>query len=373
MPLEDKIKTIIFTLICGFAFTLPLSITLSQTFAFLSLLLTIYRLRLSTFKDPLLYPILLFFILSAPSFFASPFKMDALYSLKGDTLFFIYFLILKNFESKDIKRITLFLFFGTLASCIYGLLTRSSGERIFEPFGAMTFGHFHSMTFLLFFPFLFFLKGGKRLLLFLSLLLIGVAVFLSGTRGAWISTFFCILLFFLLNKKCFHLLLFLAFFCISLMMSLKYFPSHHLSLRIKSIADLSSWVRLERWAVALCMAKEHPFFGIGIGAYAKKYEEYRRKVLIREEGSTVHAHNSYLHILSERGLAGLFGLLFLLFYILRRSFLSLRYKKGLYRFLCMGATLAIISFCIGALSEHTWADAELFMLFWFCTSFSLCR
>jgi O-antigen ligase len=236
---------------------------------------------------------------------------------------------------------------------------------------SMTFGHFHAMSLLFFFPLLF-SKEEERLPLLPFLAVIAAGVALSYTRGAWLSTLFCLALFFILTKRVLHLFCFLGSMAVALSTFLYLFPSHPLSLRTKSVMNLHTWKRLERWAVALCMAREHPLFGVGIASYSRKYEEYLEKIYIKEAGSRIHAHNLYLHILAERGVMGLAGILLLLSFLLRRVFLSIKNSEGFYRALCMGAFLCIVCFLLGGLSEHTWADAELSMLLWFTAAIASC-
>jgi O-antigen ligase len=372
LPSESVVKRFTFILLILFAFTLSLSITASQTFAILALFLTLYRMRLHFLKDPLIYLFLLFFLLSVPSFLLSVSKTDALLSLKGDMLFFIYFLFTKNISERDLPKITLSFLLGALLSSFIGFFTLSAGGRINEPFVSTTFGHFHSMTLLFFLPFLFFLKGRKRWGLLLCTGVIAAGVIFSYTRGAWLSALFCLALFFILRRRVFHLLCFFASITVTLSALLYLLPSYPLSLRAKSVADLHEWKRLQRWAVALCMAREHPLFGIGIASYSRKYEKYLEKVSIKEEGSRAHAHNLYLHILAERGIVGLLGLSMLFFFLLRRVILCAKSKEGFHHAICMGAFLCIVSFLLGGLSEHTWADAELSMLLWFATALASC-
>jgi putative inorganic carbon (HCO3(-)) transporter len=60
--------------------------------------------------------------------------------------------------------------------------------------------------------------------------------------------------------------------------------------------------RLSHWQAALNMARENPFFGVGMGNYEVVYDQYRLMNWIFPLG---HAHNYYLNIFAEAGIIGL--------------------------------------------------------------------
>ena len=59
--------------------------------------------------------------------------------------------------------------------------------------------------------------------------------------------------------------------------------------------------RIAHWQAALNMAEARPLFGVGLGNYEVVYEEYR---LINWKDALGHAHNLYLNMLAETGVAG---------------------------------------------------------------------
>mgnify|MGYP000619199596 CR=1 FL=1 len=72
-------------------------------------------------------------------------------------------------------------------------------------------------------------------------------------------------------------------------------------------------VRSEIWRTTLRMIAEHPAFGVGLGAFATMYPHYDSSNGLRR---TAEAHNDYLQLLAETGIAGgLIGLGFLLFLV----------------------------------------------------------
>lgn len=65
-------------------------------------------------------------------------------------------------------------------------------------------------------------------------------------------------------------------------------------------------MRMDMWEAAIAMFVDHPVLGIGWGAFKHVYPVYNE--LIQEAGIVIfHAHNMYLNILAETGLAGFFS------------------------------------------------------------------
>ena len=66
--------------------------------------------------------------------------------------------------------------------------------------------------------------------------------------------------------------------------------------------------RLAHWQVALAMAEDHPWLGVGFGNYEPAYADY---ALINWPYPLGHAHNYYLNLLAETGVLGLVAYLLL--------------------------------------------------------------
>lgn len=67
--------------------------------------------------------------------------------------------------------------------------------------------------------------------------------------------------------------------------------------------DTSAEMRLAFWEVTVAMIQDHPFLGIGWGAYWMVYPEYDF-YMQGEYIKIVHAHNIYLNYMAEIGIAG---------------------------------------------------------------------
>lgn len=108
-------------------------------------------------------------------------------------------------------------------------------------------------------------------------------------------------------------------------------------------------VRSEIWRATLRMIADHPVFGVGLGAFATMYPHYDSSNGMRY---TAEAHNDYLQLLAETGIAGgLIGVGFLVFLlrIMRRSLSrTVEARPGS---LAVGASVGIASGLIHSLVD----------------------
>ena len=88
--------------------------------------------------------------------------------------------------------------------------------------------------------------------------------------------------------------------------------SYDLADQVKSISnistDASNLERLNRWASAIRMFKEHPVMGCGPGTYQFLYasyqRSYQRSVISTDFGNRGNAHSEYIGPLTEQGIPG---------------------------------------------------------------------
>ena len=88
--------------------------------------------------------------------------------------------------------------------------------------------------------------------------------------------------------------------------------SYDISGQVKSISnistDASNLERLNRWASAMRMFKEHPLLGCGPGTYQFLYASYQRSyqlsVISTNSGNRGNAHSEYIGPLTEQGIPG---------------------------------------------------------------------
>lgn len=167
-------------------------------------------------------------------------------------------------------------------------------------------------------------KGWTRLWWVALFGVLVMGLYLSFSRAAWISVVAAVAVFFAVRMGmkikwmmvCFALGVGLFF---SYQGDLLYKmgknstdSSTELSSQVKSMSnistDASNLERLNRWASALRMWKEHPVLGTGPGTYQFLYASYQRSyqlsVISTNAGDLGNAHSEYIGPLTEQGVPG---------------------------------------------------------------------
>ncbi len=182
--------------------------------------------------------------------------------------------------------------------------------------------------------------------------IIAAALFASWSRGAWLG--FAVSLVVMLVALPRRLLkgISLAFALAALFFALwsaGLLPSSVVSRITTAATDLFSFSdvrganftpanfavieRLAHWQAAIGMAQDHPLFGVGLGNYALRYDDYR---LINWEAPLGHAHNLYLNFLAETGVVGLAAYLVFWIAIFRVTWRTLKHPDRTARAVAVG-------------------------------------
>ncbi|MCL4459349.1 MAG: O-antigen ligase family protein [Chloroflexi bacterium] len=159
-----------------------------------------------------------------------------------------------------------------------------------------------------------------RLLSWIGLVLLGGAVMMSLSRGAWLGLAGAVVLMSALASRRTFILLLIALLLLAIVLMLGAFnllPAQLLQ-RIESITSSLSifdarqvlltpqnWAVVERmahWQAAWEMFQTNPLFGVGVGNYVIVYPHYALPGWADPLG---HAHNFYLNMAAEAGLLGL--------------------------------------------------------------------
>lgn len=204
-------------------------------------------------------------------------------------------------------------------------------------------GTFLVLYLLLIFSFLFnsIVEKQTKKIIILSLLslMTVIAVFLTYSRSALIMFIVGIFTFLIIrvNKKSAIGFVFAVIFII-LMIA----PSVYKTENTNYFRLASSRARIESVSNALIIIRDHPLFGVGFNAY--RYAQIRYSFRTGEGAQISHADsgtdNSFLFVLATTGIIGLVAYIYLLWKIIKRSFLSLKYgKKEFNRF------IPLIIFC----------------------------
>ncbi len=207
-----------------------------------------------------------------------------------------------------------------------------------------------------------------------------LAIFVSHTRGAWLGLAAAL---FLIGSLLHFKKTILVTLCLLLTLTATAFCWQKIhgennrgvyTERLIHFFD-PSWgsnrTRVMIWQAGWEMIKDHPL-GIGVDNVYELYPSYR--LPDTPEGRFGHLHNNFLQIAAARGWAGLLAFL----YLLTRIYLVLLRRRReeadpFYRGLTLGALGAVTAFIVSGLTEYTFGDFEVVMIFWFVIALGICK
>jgi len=139
--------------------------------------------------------------------------------------------------------------------------------------------------------------------------------------------------------------------------------------RIDTITDLqyvANYDRLDRWYAAIAMWKDHPYFGAGWGAYPDAYYSYQQFPNAYSSHIRMGAHNLYLEMLAETGLAGLILFALIIFTFFQQAiYYQNRVKSRFLRIFIIGMQGAMITYLIHAFLNNLGPSDKIGLTFWF--------
>lgn len=168
-------------------------------------------------------------------------------------------------------------------------------------------------------------------ILMFMLIITGVGLFFSYTRGAWISVIGAFIIWLLIKYKVKFKYLFVIGVVITsvvlfswpeIQMKLDNNSHEHTAKTFEGrlisssniSSDASNLERINRWVAAVNMFEERPVFGFGPATYAFKYAAYQDPehltVISTFFGNLGNAHSEYLGPLAETGLIGALSFIF---------------------------------------------------------------
>jgi O-antigen ligase len=204
-------------------------------------------------------------------------------------------------------------------------------------------------------------RGGNRVLLTFAATLMATSVFLCGSRGGMLAVIVETLFLTIFWMRQFSprksAPVFVAF-CLVTALLLAWIAPEQVASRITNIHDPARWL-IHRDSIRMFAA--HPFLGSGFGTFGTAFPRYR----MFYDGFLInHAHDDYLELLLETGLAGFSVALWFIVVLYREGFRNLRAAKQSSTALISTAALAG---CTGLLAHslmdfnlHIPANAALF-------------
>lgn len=202
---------------------------------------------------------------------------------------------------------------------------------------------------------------------FFMLLLFLTGLVFSYTRAAWVSMIGAagVFIIYLLRIRIVPLLLmigtvimFLFVYQTDIMIALqsgrhKNTENRNIEQRIQSIAnittDASNTERLNRWASAIRMFREKPFFGWGPGTYQFQYAPFQLSsemtVISTRSGERGNAHSEYIGPLAESGVMGLLTMIGIVITTLFTAGRLIYFSKNKHvKWFAMAITIGLITY-----------------------------
>ena len=200
---------------------------------------------------------------------------------------------------------------------------------------------------------------GKRIFYFCCCGIMCLCMLLTLSRGAWLGLLFAGLVFFLLLDPRLILL-------VPVLLAALYFVlPDSIIYRFTSIGNMtdnSTSYRFSIWMGAIAMLKDYWLCGIGPGTevFNSVYPAYGY-----DGANAQHAHNLYLQILSDAGIAAL-AVFFLVLFVYFRTLCSAmsREKKPDSRLLQIAFASGVCGFLVQAMTDYSFYNYRVLFLFW---------
>lgn len=334
-------------------------------------------------RTPFDLPILCFAVLSVVSILASPdagFSFYNYYNLMGRYMF-VYFLVVQNISTiKELKTLACAAAVAAVGVTFYGFYQYIFGidisnmlwvdgeqfpelkTRVFSTLENPNIlaGYLIAMMSIVFGLICKLNSIRQKSALTLLFVLMGTCLTMTYCRGAWLSVLLVITGYGVMKNR-------RILFALAILAVLVCFLDTSMTERLLSsfaANDTSSSMRIALWESTVAMIIEHPFFGIGWGAYWMIYPYY--DFFIQNDAvKIVHAHNMYLNFAAEIGLPGLFCFLICLTGHMQLALSSVNLRQSDFlNGLTLGCGLAILSAAVNGLTDYVLFNIELSMFFW---------
>ena len=179
------------------------------------------------------------------------------------------------------------------------------------------------------------------------------------SRGGWLGLLFSIFIFLILVDRRFIFVILLGAVCLLL------FSPDVITERFSSIGnvtDTSTSYRVSIWMGTLAMLRDYWMTGIGPGtqAFNMIYPAYSYNTI-----SAPHAHNLFLQIICDAGIAGilLFAILIVVFIRMNCHAISVE-KDRRYRLFQIGSLASVGGFMVQSMTDYSFYNYRVMFLFW---------
>lgn len=243
----------------------------------------------------------------------------------------------------------------------------------------MTFAHAYGVLFCVIWAFcLYFFAELKNQIskidfygISLTFLFSAGAIFLSFTRGAWISLGIALLFITYLYRPKWGKLVVLSGGVV-LILGFVFVPTIRLRLTDAIKVQNTQSERMNLWKANLMMFRDHPLTGVGYGENFYNLDLYFEKMGLPQTTFKSHAHNQFLQLLGGTGIFGFLIYVGFMFMLARSAFVywkdqSVPKQQGnpMLQVLALGALAVVIHVFFGGLFEANFEDSETLHMFCF--------
>ncbi|MBF0493801.1 MAG: O-antigen ligase family protein [Candidatus Omnitrophica bacterium] len=190
-----------------------------------------------------------------------------------------------------------------------------------------------------------------------------VCLFMTDSRGAWLSFIAGLLILgLLLTRRV--LAMFVGILLIVFVM-LPYTAQHRI-LSVANVKEGTTWERLMLWRGTIDMIKVHPILGFGINTYSRNFPKYKPA----EYPDMRYTHNCYLQMASEIGIVGaLLFIIFLLtvFIVILRNIGHLKDDKR--KYIILGLFAGLVGFALNCIVDTHLYSVNLDVFFYLLLGF----
>ena len=238
----------------------------------------------------------------------------------------------------------------------------------------------------------------NRLFLFIALIAMGGALFLTFTRGSYLAMAITVPVILFLcfksavdeqNKKRYKKIILYFILLAIIALAVIYIP-HPFNRGDSALGKLRSRVTIESltsgssvlrriatWKFTWMMIEDYPLLGSGIGTYAYHSLKYQADFFaqgnnrdIYPHGFAVQAHNEYLQIWSELGIVGLLIFLWIIFAYYRNIFINLHKMEEKQKAIVIGLSGGVTAVLVDSLFGFPLQLAASISLFWMFMGFA---
>ncbi len=205
-----------------------------------------------------------------------------------------------------------------------------------------------------------------------SILMLAWTVVLTGSRSGFLGLLYLSILIWLMSPHKLRNLLAVLLLAVAVWSVMpQQYRTRYLTIGNKHLDD-SSLGRIEAWKAGWQMYVEHPFFGVGAGAFGLGHAQQTNSVDTRG-GNWLQAHSLYFQLIAEIGTVGILGFGFFVLSVLRwcgrlmRKFPLLPKTDDYRGVVARGALFAIIGLLMSGIFGHnlyriTWYLLASFLL-----------